>query len=119
MCIADLKGGKKKSFGRIGKFSLVNRSRKKKLFNNGMYSIGVLSNPTDLMIDMKTDNEYQRKYPLLVLYRINKDSVARKEANRVDLFEGFVKNEKTDLAGFSITFPKAKDKEFDVWGQIF
>ncbi|MDA8894969.1 Z1 domain-containing protein [Flavobacteriales bacterium] len=117
--VSDLKNSNKKPFGNIGEFSLVSRSRKKNIHQNGQYNIGVLSAPELVDFDLAEDEE--RELPLIVIYRIDKNSKPKNpnSTNREDLFKGFSDNDKTDMVGFTITFPSSKQKEFDVWGQLF
>lgn len=120
--IADLAGkdAKRKPLGNAGYFALINRSRKKTRRHEGFYNIGVLTDPRDLRMDLEMGAEdaiETRKIPLMVLYRINKESQASSE-NRQSLFAG-MEDQKIDVSGFGVVLPKSKKEEFDVWGQDF
>jgi hypothetical protein len=107
-------------FGSCGNFALVSRSRKKTSPKNGYYSIGVLTDSADLTIDLErtSDGLTERSIPILLLYRINKDSIAKKGSkSRQDLFKDI--KEKADLFGFGIQFPPSQKSELDIWSQDF
>jgi hypothetical protein len=119
--VPSLSGNSKKtSFGNIGDFSLVNRSRLDKTFKNGTYNIKALTAPLDWFMDLDNgvEDDFKRDSPLLLLYRIDKNSKNERNSKvRLDLFEGI--ENKTDVAGIAIKFPSPNSDEYDVIGQKF
>ena len=98
------------------------RSRKVSRFL-GAYNLGVLSSKNHFRIDLNSSSKSafdDRRYPLLVLYRISQDSTKGDNRNREDLFEGLEKPG-FDPMGFAIVFPQSKmgKDEYDYIGQIF
>ena len=85
--IADLKSDKKRreKFGEIGDFALVQRSRMR-IEKEGYYNIGALSSPGDLTMDLQKNKK--RENPLIIIYRIDKNSKKMKvdAGSREDLF---------------------------------
>jgi hypothetical protein len=110
------KGAVTKPFGELGDFGLVDRSRRSDEVD-GYYDIGSLSSPGDKNMDMEDKNmDYlaDRKEPLILIYRINKDSKKfKKESLRKDLFDGIPKKE--DVLGLCILFPGSKKRERNFW----
>jgi hypothetical protein len=90
------------------------------------YKVGVISSPANLKLD---DPIYVSKCrsveqnPLLLLYRISKDSKPSdkeyrpgKRHNTIALFEGL--DNKVDVLGLVIEFPKSKIEPYDYISQI-
>lgn len=89
----------------------------------GAYDIGVLSSKNHLRIDLEpgaTDAYNTRTHPLLVLYKIDRNSGQGNSKNREALFEGLT-IPVFDPIGFAIVFPQSKIQkgEYDYIGQIF
>jgi hypothetical protein len=97
-------------WGKFKKFNMVTRSRREKdrHGDNGNYNLGSVSTSSDRRFLLKKKDEQIVK-PLLLIYRINKDSEAAKGSmTRKSLFKGL--KEKVDVLAFSIVFPKTKNK---------
>lgn len=91
------------------KFNLVSRTRREKKgqIDNGNYNLGSVSTSEDRRILMKSASEPIKK-PLLLVYRINKNSVPDKPSiSRQPLFKDL--KDKVDVLAFSIIFPKTKN----------
>ena len=100
------------SFGDLSVYP-VNRSRHQKT----KYKIGVISDPSDLVIDLdqqgsiNKDPHKNRRLPLLVLYIISKDSAPKHIITELEpLFKDL--DEKENVLGFAIVFPKSKSEPY-------
>lgn len=83
------------------------------------YKVGVISSPTEIALDNpeKTafDSRPINQNPLLLLYRISKDSKPVTVGKLVPLFEGL--STKIDVLGLVIEFPESRVEPFDYVGQ--
>lgn len=83
------------------------------------YKVGVTSSPPELLLDNpeKTALEYRsiNQNPLLLLYRISKDSKPATVGKLIPLFEGLTS--KIDVLGLVIEFPESIVEPFDYVGQ--
>jgi hypothetical protein len=89
----------------------VSRARLKTEPVNGAYNIKGISDKMDRRIDLPNDSvdEYDnRKYPLLLIYFIDKDSKPRQEnsSTRVPLYDGIKTSKIRNPVSYSIIFPK-------------
>lgn len=110
------------TFGPLKGIRPFQRSRKIS-HSFGAYDIGVLSSKNHLRIDLEpkaTDAYNTRTHPLLVLYKIDRNSGKGSSKNREALFEGLIVPD-FDPVGFAIVFPQSKIQkgEYDYIGQIF
>jgi len=98
------------NWGKFKNFNMVSRSRREKdgHKDNGKYNLGSVSTDSDRRFLLKKKDDQIIK-PLLLIYRINKDSEAAKgSSTRKALFKGL--KEKVDVLAFSIVFPKTKNQ---------
>ncbi len=112
----------KTNFGPVRGIRPFQRSRKISK-SYGAYDIGVLSSKNHLRIDLEpeaTDAYNTRTFPLLVLYKIDRNSGRGSSSNREALFESLTIPD-FDPVGFAIVFPQSKLQkgEYDYIGQIF
>jgi len=90
----------------------VVRSRLK----NYRYKIGALSDPNHLNIDYpELQDPYDRVKPLLILYRISRNSKTRNRRNTEDLFQNI--NQMSDVLGLVIVFPQSRTTPSDYISQ--
>jgi hypothetical protein len=110
------KGAVIRPFGKLGNFGLVDRSRRSDEID-GYYDIGSLSSPGDKIMDLEDKSQHylaDRKEPLILLYRINKDSKKLTSGSvRRDLFDGLTKKE--DVLGLCILMPSASFSGRNYW----
>ena len=91
------------------KFNMVSRTRREKSghIENGKYNLGSVSTSSDRRMMLKKEDDILIK-PLLLIYRINKNSEPEKKSTtRKALFENL--KDKVDVLAFSIVFPKTKN----------
>jgi hypothetical protein len=110
------KGAVIRPFGKLGKFGLVDRSRRSDEID-GYYDIGSLSSPGDKIMDLEDKSQHylaDRKEPMILLYRINKDSKKLTSGSvRKDLFDGLTKKE--DVLGLCILMPGSSFSGRNYW----
>jgi hypothetical protein len=105
----------------------VSRSRLAKYHGPG-YNIGALSDPDDNVIDLpsktRNDDAHERDNPLMIIYRIDKDSIPEKHTKgrnkdkkdiRIPLYDA--NQEKIDLIGLVFVFPNNTSERDDYIGQ--
>jgi len=99
--------------------NMIQRSRKTE---DSGYNIGVLTEANHLVADLpskKARDPYEGRSsdePLLLLYRIWKDSVANKKTGREDLYQGLT-CEKVDLLGLAVVLPHSAKEPDNYIGQ--
>lgn len=97
--------------------NMIQRSRKKE---DSGYNIGVLTEANHLVADLppKARDQYDGRSsdePLLLLYRIWKESAAKKPG-RLDLYHGLT-SEKVDLLGLAVVLPYSAKEPDNYIGQ--
>ena len=106
----------KNQFVNFGNLEMVPVKRSKRV---GQLKVGVLTTEGDLTLDLGDKKDpYDRKQPLLLIYRIWKGSIP--ERNKLKRLEPLFSDtqEKEDVIGLSIVFPKSRIQPEDYVAQV-